>query len=252
MIIVKQRKGHFCYSAFIIICIVVWDGLHKTTADELYNLLTEKLNKFGVPTKRRCSQNPQKTCQCQGVDPASCGASFSFGCSWSMFYNGCKFTRSKSVRKFRLHVKNAEQIIEDKLQQLADYLSPLYERLVPHSYKNQCHFETIATDCRLGTTNGRPFSGVTCCMDFCAHAHKDTNNMENGCTVVVTLTNYRQMNNEQFHVLPLYVVEETDEFDSKTNQLNKFKTGTIECRKYDDIDLNKKKTVFTILFLFQV
>jgi len=43
-------------------------------------------------------------------------------------------------------------------------------------------------ECRLGRNeNGeRPFSGVTCCMDFCAHSHYDRHNMTDGGATVVS------------------------------------------------------------------
>lgn len=94
-----------------------------------------------------------------GLDSESAGASFSFGCSWSMYYNGCKYARSKTVRKFRLSVKNEEAEIEEHMNVLATILSPLYVAVAPKAYENQCKYENEAPDCRLGLKNGKPFSG---------------------------------------------------------------------------------------------
>lgn len=157
----------------------------KYEADKSYRLLIHKLNKFGLPTTRRCATNENRTCACQGnledqlqsknvvnnfllksvffgilgLDPETSGASFSFGCSWSMYYNGCKYARSKTVRKFRLSVKSEESEIEEHMNILATMLSPLYKTIAPKAYENQCKYENEAPDCRLGLKAGKPFSG---------------------------------------------------------------------------------------------
>jgi methylcytosine dioxygenase TET2/3 len=166
-----------------------------------------------------------------GLDPETCGASYSFGCSWSMYYNGCKYARSKTVRKFRLSVKSEEAEIEERMNIMATILSPMYKTIAPQAYHNQVQYETEAPDCRLGLKYGKPFSGVTCCVDFCAHTHRDLHNMQDGCTVQATLLKPRPYGmaheDEQLHVLPLYTMDATDEFDSEEGQKKKHETGAV-------------------------
>ena len=121
------------------------------------------------------------------------------------------------ANKFKLNTKNEQEEKElgDKLEEMANLLSPLYQRLAPDSHANQVAFETTAPSCRIGkaVAEGRPFSGVTAVSDFCAHAHYDNHNLNAGCTVIVTLTKPENRpigarpSDEQLHILPTYIVD---------------------------------------------
>ncbi|XP_033123118.1 methylcytosine dioxygenase TET2-like [Anneissia japonica] len=234
LILTRHRFGHSCETAYIILGIILWEGVKEDVSDNLYKQLSTILPKHGSPTVRRCGTNEEKTCACQGMDDDSSGASFSFGCSWLMYYNGCKFARSKTPRKFKLDGSQEEEIVESELQDLATFLGPLYKQIAPDSYEHQVHLEKEGNECRIGYGTGRPFGAVTSCMDFCAHAHRDQQNMNNGCTVVVTLTKEEVRNrkpdpgDEQLHVLPLYYLDSTDEHGDPEGQRAKVQSGAIE------------------------
>lgn len=241
-VIAKDRIGHVCAYKWIVISIIAWEGVYKELADATYDNMVDILGRYGKAYQRHCETNSKKTCACQGTNDENSGASFTFGCSWSMYFDGCKYgksNKSECVRKFKLE-KDApadkEFLVEHTLQTLTNNVTPLYKKLCPDAYANMTAHSKSASDCRIGDDPGieKPFSGVTAVCDFCAHSHKDVNNMNAGVTVVVTLTKpeNRDLNvvpdDEQLHVLPHYAIDDTDEFGNLQGQQSKIAKGEIE------------------------
>jgi len=236
LVIVRERKGHWCDDTVIVISIVIWDGIAVDRASFLYQRLTFLLREHATTVTRRCGSNEKKNCCCQGSNPETCGASFSFGCSWSMFYNGCKYGNSVSPRKFKIHNSQKEEELECLLENLATDFSQKCKVFAPKAFANMTSYEDVASQCRIGHGKGRPFSGMTCCLDFCAHSHKDVQNMNYGTTMVLTLLkngntpksddeclgitgncNESYDDNQQLHVLPFYQLLNEDGSVCETN-----------------------------------
>ena len=237
--------------------LIVWEGIAREEADTAYEVIRDRVGKFGRITNRRCEANAPKTCACQGLNQEKNGASFTFGCSWSMYFKGCKYARSAdpdAVRKFKMDEQKAREYVnvqttglENELEQvlgkMATGLSHTFKTVTPDCYKNMTACSELARDCRIGFNKNefgdpkpseRPFSGVTCVTDFCAHSHRDTTNMVGGCTAVVTLTKPEnrvpgaKVDDEQFHVLPHYAPDLTDEFGNRFEMKQRMEDGALE------------------------
>jgi len=218
LIVVKERYQHSCEFTFTVAAIISWEGIPRSLADQAYSEIAFKSSNFGTETDRQCAANKRKTCACQGFDMNYNGASYTFGCSWTMYHNICKFCRSSDVHKFKLTDESAEGDLAHICEELTNSVAPMYKKLAPDSFNNMGLFDIVASDCRIGAEGNRIFSGFTCVCDFCAHSHKDTNNMMGGATAVVTLLRPEdrdrvrlETEDQQFHVLPLYVPDCSEE-----------------------------------------
>ena len=225
LVVAKQRFGHRCEFTWTTVAIIQWDGVGRDLADRAYAEIAARTAAYGTETERQCGANKRKTCACQGLNMDFSGASYTFGCSWTMYHNICKFCRSSEVHKFKLKQEAAEEGLAVTCTDLTNIVGPIYRKLAPDSHANMCLFEEVAAECRIGeaeTEGGRPFSGITTVCDFCAHSHKDTNNMVGGATAVVSLLRPQDRDlvkpeEEQYHVLPLYVPDMTPrEVEEKT------------------------------------
>ena len=192
-VIVKTRPGHQCEFSWLVVSIIQWAAVPSHLADTAYSTISETVARAASETERGCGENTKKTCACQGQGGSQGGASYTFGCSWSMYTGGlCKFGPSKpgQARRFKLEKNPSpeEPELEKICDELADCVSLMFQQVAPACFNNMTLFSDLAQDCRIGSGSvGRPFSGVTVVSDFCAHQHKDINNMVGGSTVVLSL-----------------------------------------------------------------
>ena len=84
----------------MVILFIEWEGIDNQTSKDCYELMSTHLAEYGEPDQRKCESNKMKNCRCQGLDPKSCGASFSFGCTFSIFYDGCKHAPNGMKEEF--------------------------------------------------------------------------------------------------------------------------------------------------------
>ena len=93
LVITKNRTEHTCEFKWIIIAIIAWDGMDQSVADRAYGDIIGVPSKHGKASQRKCGLNSTKTCNFQGFNDSMSGASFSFGCSWSMIFNSCNLEK---------------------------------------------------------------------------------------------------------------------------------------------------------------
>lgn len=125
-----------------------------------------------------------RKCPCQGDEKGSPGNTYSFGCSYQGYNNGCKFRKSTGQPdKYKAIAEENRREVKEILDDLADIASVHMKKYAPGPFHQMTEHSRRAISCRIGSEDSKrpqPFSGATVNLDFCAHNHKDINNKDTG------------------------------------------------------------------------
>jgi len=148
---------HCCIKIWLVFAIMVRDGIELEKADHLYDKLKFIFEESRIATKHQCELNKTKTCTYQDHKAKKEGASYSFGCSWNVYSDSCKYAKSytRITRKYRLANESQEEEMEAQADDMGDILS----RMASDAYQNLIMFSKEADSCRNGNgPGGKPFS----------------------------------------------------------------------------------------------
>jgi hypothetical protein len=99
----------------------------------------------------------------------------------------CSFEISILIFFHSVQTTKQDDSVKTPLLKLADKVSKFLKNLAPVAYRRMVQNSRSAHHCRIGfesDAEDRPFSSVSCCVNYCAHSHRDSKNVANGVTAV--------------------------------------------------------------------
>ncbi len=190
--------------------------MEKTELGESAKVFLRVAEKVGTPT-RRCRHRPllpgekPKTLNCTCNEH---GRSHVVGCALSPGGNVCKYSRSKNIRH-RCFGERNKALEHEKLgleaeaeaNKLADRVGEAMREEFPEHFSAMKRVDKRSRECRLGSAS--PFSAVSICSGFVAHSHRDTRDVPDGLSAVLTVIHDPQQDT-QYHQFPCLSLQESD------------------------------------------
>ena len=99
--------------SYIIIAVIHWDALPRNRCIDLYNHIAKNIDKLeNYIDKRKCEK--YNNCNCQGSNIDTQGASYTFGCTYSIYHDTCKYALSgMDANLKRPHEKKIHEVFHN-------------------------------------------------------------------------------------------------------------------------------------------